>query len=85
MCDHLEFAASVNVQRIEDTGQFMSEISVWCVQCNESFQFLGLQPGLDMAGARVSVDGLEARVAIAPESQSISPLKAMQINFGSAQ
>lgn len=85
MCDHLNFEASVGVHRLEDTGQFMSEVKVWCRNCREPFQFLGLSPGLDLSGARVSVDGLEANIAIAPSSQSISPLQSMQLNIGSSQ
>lgn len=85
MCSHLTFDASVGVHRLEDTGQFMAEVKVWCRDCGEPFQFLGLEPGLDMAGTRVSVDGLEANMAIAPSSKTMSPLQSMQMNIGRAQ
>lgn len=42
---------------------FMAEIRISCGDCGKAFQFLGLQPGLDTQGARVSVDGLEANIA----------------------
>ena len=78
-CKHMNFSASVNVARLEDTGRFMAEVTVKCEDCGEPFQFLGLEPGLDMQGARVSVDGLEANMAIAPNSQVMSPLQRMTV------
>lgn len=78
-CKHMQFDASVAVARLEDTGRFMAEITVKCRDCGEPFQFLGLEPGLDMQGARVSVDGLEANMAIAPNSQVMSPLQRMTV------
>lgn len=78
-CKHMNFAASVKVARLEDTGRFMAEVTVKCEDCGEPFQFLGLEPGLDMQGARVSVDGLEANMAIAPNSQVMSPLQWMAV------
>lgn len=63
----------------------MAEITVRCDDCGEPFQFLGLEPGLDMAGARVSIDGLEANMAIAPSSQVMSPLQRMVVAKGGCQ
>ncbi|WP_010137342.1 hypothetical protein [Oceanicola sp. S124] len=73
-CKHTNFGASVKVARLEDTGRFMAEVRVKCEDCGEPFQFLGLEAGLDMQGARVSLDGLEALLSIAPNSQVMSPL-----------
>lgn len=80
MCDHKDFHAHVGVARMEDTGQFMAEITVKCSECGEPFQFLGLEPGIDTQGARVSIDGLEARIAICPAGARPSPLQ--RIAFG---
>ena len=80
-CTHVEFAATVNVARFEDTGGFMAEIRVQCRECGKPFQFLGLQPGLDMQGARVSVDGLEACIAISPQGERPSPLQRMAFDI----
>jgi hypothetical protein len=55
----------------------MADINIHCTDCKEEFQFLGLKPGLDLNGAAVSVDGLEARIAIAPKSKVLSPLQQM--------
>jgi hypothetical protein len=76
-CAHMNFSADVIVARLEDSGRFMAEVKVKCADCGEPFQFLGLEPGLDLSGARVSIDGLEANMAIAPTSQVMSPLQKM--------
>lgn len=68
---------------MEDTGRYMAEIRISCTQCGLPFQFLGLEPGLDLNGARVSVDGLEANIAICPIGKEPSPLDNLMINFGS--
>jgi len=81
MCDHHKFAAKVKVARLEDSGRFMAEIRVTCSDCGKPFQFLGLEPGLDLDGARVSIDGLEANIAIAPEGARPNPLQRMQFNI----
>lgn len=80
-CAHENFAATVNVARLEDTGRFMAEVRVRCTQCNRPFQFLGLEAGLDLNGARVSVDGLEANIAICPQGEQLSPLDNMIVNM----
>lgn len=73
-CEHKNFRADVNVGRLEnDRGepmQFNADVRVQCVDCGEPFRFLGLKSGLDLLGARSSVDGLEARLAIVPKSSS---------------
>lgn len=56
---------------------FMAELRIVCGDCGKPFQFLGLEPGLDTQGARVSIDGLEANIAICPEGSKPSPLQRM--------
>lgn len=73
-CKHMNFEASCKVARLEDSGRFMFEATVRCTECKKPFQFLGLQPGLDMNGARVSLDGLEINVAICPQGVRPTPL-----------
>lgn len=76
-CKHMNFAANVNVARLEDSGRFMAEITIKCSECGEPFQFVGLEAGLNLNGATVSIDGLEARMAILPNSQVMSPFQRM--------
>lgn len=60
---------------------FMAELRIFCGDCGKPFQFLGLEPGLDTQGARVSIDGLEASIAISPEGALPSPMQRMSYNM----
>jgi hypothetical protein len=60
---------------------FMAELRITCGDCGKPFQFLGLEPGLDTQGARVSIDGLEANIAICPEGAKPSPLQRLSYNI----
>lgn len=77
-CSHENFAANVRVNRLRDSGKFTAEVTVTCSDCGLPFQFLGLAPGLDLGGARVSLDGIEAVLAIAPKGAVPSPFQALQ-------
>ena len=76
-CKHHNFDAKVGVARLEDTGRFIAEIRIHCTDCNQPFQFLGLEPGLDTDGARVSIDGLKANIAICPQGAKPNPMQRM--------
>ena len=82
-CKHEQFDGSIKVAGFENTGGHMAEIRIKCRQCGIPFQFLGLEPGIDLHGARVSVDGLEALIAICPQGSKLSPLDRIAVNFGS--
>lgn len=84
-CEHKEFDAVVGVARLEDSGGFMAEITIHCRDCGKPFQFLGLQPGLDMQGARVSIDGLEVRIAITPQGTRPAPIHLMGFDVKASQ
>lgn len=64
-CEHKDFAASVTVSRLEDTGGFAADITVTCAECQVPFQFLGLPGGLHPGKPTTSVDCTEARMPIA--------------------
>jgi hypothetical protein len=68
----MNFSASVNVNRLEESGQFQADVRVWCEECGLPFRFIGLPAGIDLNGAAVSVDATEARLAIAPKGQVVS-------------
>jgi len=73
-CKHMDFKALVRVVRLEDIGQFSAEVKIECADCHLPFQFLGLPLGLNLNGATISVDGQEARLAIAPVGSVLQPL-----------
>lgn len=76
-CDHPDFSAVVTVNRFLDTGRFMADVKISCSRCNLPFQFLGLPLGVNLAGAAMSVDGREARLAIAPSDRVFHPLSGV--------
>ena len=80
MCQHEVFVATIGGARLEDTGGFMVEITVNCSQCGLPLQFLGLEPGLDAQGTMISLDGLEARIAIVPNGSR--PNSGKRMTFG---
>lgn len=73
-CEHKSFECNVNVNRIEDIGRFQADVTVKCTDCGTPFRFIGLPTGLDLNGAAVSIDGTEARLAIAPRGEVQTPL-----------
>lgn len=66
-CPHLQFSANVVVNRLEDSGGFLAEVRVTCVECGAPFRFLGVSAGLDFTRPMVSIDELELRCPIEPE------------------
>lgn len=81
-CTHMNFRAAVEVARLEDSGRFMAHVRVICAECGLPFQFNGLETGIDLNGARVGVDGLEARLSISPQGSVPSPLDNIMLNIG---
>jgi hypothetical protein len=82
-CTHTHnHKADVDIACMEDRANgFMAVIRITCADCGKAFQFLGLEPGVDTHGARVSIDGLEANIAICPEGVQPSPLQRMTFNI----
>jgi hypothetical protein len=90
-CEHMNFEATVGVYRLTDgrdgapdparvTG-YMADVRVQCTECKRPFQFLGLEPGIDLQGARVSIDGLEAHMALCPQGEEPSALDRIAVYF----
>ena len=77
MCDHKNFKANVAINRLEDSGRFMADVTVRCAECDLPFEFMGLEPGLNLNGAAVSIDGLELHIAISPRGAQPSPFHRM--------
>lgn len=74
-CEHKDFAATVEVNRLEDTGRFTAEVRIVCTECQVPMRFIGLPYGVDLNGAAVSVDGTEGRFAIAPKGEVVSMIE----------
>jgi hypothetical protein len=89
-CRHFNFHADVKVARLEDAADtaipkrinsFMAEITVRCSDCGTPFEFMGLESGCDTHGARVSLDGLEAFIAITPKGVKPNPLQRLFLQY----
>lgn len=72
-CEHEAADAVVRFVNLDKGKNFMAEISLQCSQCGIHFAFMGLPTGVNMGGAAMSPDGLEARLAITPVLRSPSP------------
>lgn len=66
-CKHERFHADVNVNRLLDTGKFMAEIHIRCVECGEPFRFIGLPAGVHFEWPTVSIDETTLHAPIEPE------------------
>ena len=69
-CRHEQFAASVSIARLEDTGRFVCEVRLLCVECREPFRFLGMKAGLAHGIPTCSIDGTEAYLPVEPEVEA---------------
>jgi len=50
-----------------DTGRFVAEVRIICVQCREPFRFIGIEPGVSWDKPACSIDGIEALLPVEPE------------------
>ncbi len=69
-CEHKEFEARVEVNRLEDVKRFAADVHIQCRECKRPFRFLGLPGGLHLEYPTISVDGTEARLPIAPQEDA---------------
>lgn len=74
-CSHNSFEADVTVNRIEDIGRFMADVTIKCVECGTPFRFIGLPAGMDYNSPCVSVDAQQLRAPIAPKGEVVSELE----------
>ena len=70
-CKHEGFSCDVAVNRLEDCGRFMADLSIKCDQCGIEMVFLGLPRGVDLKGAATNTSGTEARLAIHPQGETV--------------
>lgn len=72
-CDHQDFAANVDVARINHDPDptivaFAAEVKIECARCGERFRFIGMRAGLLATEPACSIDEFEARLPIRPAS-----------------
>ena len=65
-CEHADFIATVNIDRITDVERFAANVEVCCSACAERFVFIGMRAGVLPDEPTVSVDGLQARLPMRP-------------------
>lgn len=68
-CPHPDFAAEVDVNRLEDIGAFTADVRIRCIACGTRFQFIGPEVGLLGDRPMVSLDGCELHVPVRPEGE----------------
>lgn len=83
-CEHNNFLADVDVNRLEnkhgEIHRYQADVRIKCTECGLPFRFIGLPAGMDLNGAAVSIDGQEARLAIAPKGEVLTPLEDTDIH-----
>ncbi len=77
-CEHLNFESLISVGRITNEAgvveNYVAEIKVKCRDCQTPFQFIGMPLGVSYDKPMMEVDGLEARLPIAPQGEIPHPL-----------
>jgi len=76
-CPHQGFRADVAVNCLQDTGKFIADIRIRCVQCDEAFRFLGVPAGLRFDAPSVSIDEVELHAPIEPEGMKKLQTRAL--------
>lgn len=73
-CEHEDFSAVVEVNRLAASDDdptivgYSADVRVECASCGERFVFVGAPVGLLPTKPACSVDGLELRVPLRPQS-----------------
>lgn len=78
MCDHPNFSAQVDVNRLsqKDGGpitSYVSEIRVECAECGQPFKFICPDVGMMTDRPCISPNGQELRVYVEPSDGSLDP------------
>ena len=72
MCEHLQFEAKVDINRVEPETAFNAAVRIKCKDCGLPFSFS--TPSKPDGDLDVSRDGLTARLAIVPSEELFPPL-----------
>jgi hypothetical protein len=70
-CAHENFASVVNVGRITEVEggsvvRYTAEVTINCADCNEKFDFVGIDAGSSPHRPMMSWDATEARLPLKP-------------------
>ena len=74
-CPHLRFHSEVAVARLTRSQEddtvvaYAADIKIRCIDCGESFCFVGVEKGLSPHQPMVSPDNEELRIPLRPSSQ----------------
>lgn len=75
-CPHMNFKTMARVGRLTDgdDGEVVAyavDLKVWCVDCGEQFEWMGLPGGVSPDHPTVSFDRLELRAPIRPSKERL--------------
>lgn len=74
-CEHHNFRVDAKVNRMEDSGAFILDLRVTCVDCDTPFEWVGAPCGFSYYQPCVSVDNQELRAPITP--RGVPPVKGL--------
>jgi hypothetical protein len=82
MCEHKNFAANVDVNRIvhyekENIISFAAELKIKCSDCGLPFEFRGFESGFSFHKPMINVNCQELRLPIIPSSDPVDQINAM--------
>jgi hypothetical protein len=72
-CDHPDFVARVDVNRLSDTEDgpivgYSADVTIRCTACDEPFVFIGVPFGVSPTHPTVAIGGKELRCPVRPAS-----------------
>jgi hypothetical protein len=73
-----ETQVNAQLDYMEDIGRYQLSVKAHCAICGQPFRFQGLELGVNLEGASMSVDGLEGRFAVMPADRIPSPLEGFR-------
>lgn len=69
-CAHEDFAATVAVGRMLDTGKFIADIKVNCTVCGVAMRFVGVPAGISYSQPMAAINSEELHAPIEPAYQT---------------
>jgi hypothetical protein len=79
MCEHKKFESRAAVTRLTDqddstkiTG-YRLDLRVWCTDCGQSFEFIGIKGGYSPVHPTVNFNGTELRCPLVPSTEKPDP------------